>query len=174
MWNDKCKQSDESSSTQIPLLMSQTVIAWSCYCYGAIHEITCHLFIYAAPGATCKNWNEKSTSSSNVSSAKGVGTCSHTKKRCGNAFPTPLHPWVCDDWCHTNQHYTCLLHSLNQLYQFINILLYSEFPRYQVPEPCKPPFILSNWGPTLSQGTQNSEINPSKQHFNSPNFNMKY
>jgi len=32
---------------------------------------------------------------------------------------------VCDDWCHTNQHYTCLLHSLNKFFQFINILLYS-------------------------------------------------
>ena len=24
---------------------------------------------------------------------KGVGTRTHTKKRCGNAIPTPLHPW---------------------------------------------------------------------------------
>ena len=25
---------------------------------------------------------------------KGVGTRSHTKQRCGNAVPTPLHPWT--------------------------------------------------------------------------------
>jgi len=37
--------------------------------------ITCHLFIYAAPGATRRNWNEKSKSSSNVTIVqKGVGT----------------------------------------------------------------------------------------------------
>jgi len=35
------------------LLMSQTIITKPCY--GAIHEITCHLFIYAPPGATRKN-----------------------------------------------------------------------------------------------------------------------
>jgi len=42
---------------------------------------------------------------------------------------------------------TCLLllHSLNQLCQFPYILLYSEFPWYQEPEPCKPPFISPNW-----------------------------
>jgi len=67
-----------------------------------MYEITSHLFIDAAPGATCRNWKEKSKSSSNVTSAK----------RCGNAFlhknevwkchphvfpvpPTrPLHPWL--------------------------------------------------------------------------------
>ena len=32
--------------------------------------VTCHLFISAAPGATRRNWNEKSKSSSNVTSAK--------------------------------------------------------------------------------------------------------
>jgi len=40
----------------------------------ATHEITCHLFIYAAPGATRRNWNEKSKSSSNVACEKGMGT----------------------------------------------------------------------------------------------------
>ena len=78
--HDKCKQSDKAWSTQMLLLVSQPVIIQTCY--GAIHEIACHLFIYAAPGATRKNWNETSKSSSNLSSAK----------RCGNAFP-PLHPW---------------------------------------------------------------------------------
>jgi len=42
----------------------------SLYCYGAIHEITCHLFIYAAPDATRRSLNEKSKSSSNVTSVK--------------------------------------------------------------------------------------------------------
>jgi len=37
--------------------------------HGAIREITCHLFIYAAPGATRRNLNEKSKSSSTVTSA---------------------------------------------------------------------------------------------------------
>jgi len=46
-------------------------------CYGAIHAITCHLFIYAAPGATRRNWNEKSKLSINVTGAKGVGMRSH-------------------------------------------------------------------------------------------------
>ena len=34
----------------------------------------------------------------------------------------------CDDWCHTNQHYRCSLHSLNKLFQFITILIYSVIP----------------------------------------------
>jgi len=51
---------------------------------SVIHEITCHLLIYAAPGATPRNWREKSRSSNNVTSAKS----------CGNAVPTPLHPWI--------------------------------------------------------------------------------
>jgi len=42
--------------------------------------MTCRLFIYAVPGAARRNWNEKSKSSSNVSSVK----------RCGNALPTLL------------------------------------------------------------------------------------
>jgi len=29
----------------------------------------------------------------------------------------------------------------------MNILLYSEFPRYQESQLCKPPFIPPNWGP---------------------------
>jgi len=37
-----------------------------------MHEITFHLLISAAPGATHRNWNEKSKSSSNVTSAKKV------------------------------------------------------------------------------------------------------
>jgi len=37
---------------------------------------------------------------------------------------------VGDSWCHTNYHYTCSLHSLNKLFQFINILLHPEFLRY--------------------------------------------
>jgi len=53
-----------------------------------MHDITCHLFVYAAPGATRRNWNEKSNSSSNVTSAK----------RRGNTILTPLHPcWQV--WC---------------------------------------------------------------------------
>ena len=32
-----------------------TAFPVSLQCYGAIHEITCHLFIYAAPGATRTN-----------------------------------------------------------------------------------------------------------------------
>ena len=43
--------------------------------------ITCHLFIYVAPCATRGNLNEKSKSSSNVTSAK----------RRGNAVFTPLY-----------------------------------------------------------------------------------
>jgi len=50
-------------------------------CCGAIHE-TCHLFIYAAPGAPRRNWNEKSKSSRNVTRAK----------RCGNAVSTRSNP----------------------------------------------------------------------------------
>jgi len=37
---------------------------------GTIHEITCHLFIFTAPGAARRNWNEKCKSSSNITSAK--------------------------------------------------------------------------------------------------------
>jgi len=51
--------------------------------YGAIHEITCYLFIYVTPGATRRNKNEKSKSSSNVQ--KGVGTPFPR-------VPTSLHP----------------------------------------------------------------------------------
>jgi len=69
---DKCKQSDEAWSTQIPLPMTQTVITQPRY--GTIHEITCHIFIYTAPGGKRKNWNEKSKSSSNVTCAKCVPT----------------------------------------------------------------------------------------------------
>jgi len=47
-----------------------------------IHAITCHLFIYATPGATRRTWNEKYKSSSNVASAE----------RCGNAFPPHYTP----------------------------------------------------------------------------------
>ena len=55
----------------MPLVMSQTVITQPCY--GGIHERTCHLFIYAAPGATRRNWNEKSkSSSSDVSVLNGA------------------------------------------------------------------------------------------------------
>jgi len=36
---NKCKQSCKAGCTQIPLIMSQTVIMQPCY--GAIHEITC-------------------------------------------------------------------------------------------------------------------------------------
>jgi len=49
--------------------MSQTVITQPCY--GAIHEIICHLLIYAVPDA-----------SSNATSAK----------RCGYAFPPDYTP----------------------------------------------------------------------------------
>jgi len=49
---------------------------------GVIHEITCYLLIDAAPGATRRNGQEKSQSSSKVTSAK----------RCRNAVPTPLQP----------------------------------------------------------------------------------
>ena len=52
-------------------LMSQSVITQPCY--SAILAITCHLFIYAAPGA-----------SSNVNSAE----------RCGNAFSSHYTPGV--------------------------------------------------------------------------------
>jgi len=52
--------------------MSQTVVTKPCY--GAIHEITCHLFIYAVPSA-----------SSNVTSAKRCGNAFPQQKRCGNA-----------------------------------------------------------------------------------------
>ena len=39
--------------------------------------------------------------------------------------------WNLYDWCHTNYHYMCSLHSLKKLFQFIHILLCSELPRYQ-------------------------------------------
>jgi len=35
-------------------MSQQTVITQPCY--GAVHEMTCHLFIYAAPGARGRNW----------------------------------------------------------------------------------------------------------------------
>ena len=76
-------------------------------------------------------------------------------------FKLGPHLKVCNDWCHTNQHYTCSPHSLDKLFQFINILPYSEFPRYQEPEPRQLPSISLTGGPaTLSQGTQNSELKP--------------
>jgi len=40
--------------------------------------------VYDAPGATRRNWKEKSKSSGNITSAK----------TCGNAVPTTLHPWI--------------------------------------------------------------------------------
>jgi len=65
--------------TDSPTRISTMDLPVTLQCYGAIHEMTCHIFIYAAPGATRSNWNEKSKSSSNVTSAK----------RCGNAVPIP-------------------------------------------------------------------------------------
>jgi len=74
------------------MLMSQTVIAQP-YC-GVIYEITCHSFIYAYPGATRKNWNVKSKSSSNVTIVqKGY----YSKKSVGTPFPphyTPVEQWA--------------------------------------------------------------------------------
>jgi len=50
------------------IVMSQTVFIQPCH--GAIHEVTCHFFIYAAPGATRRYLNEKSESS-NISAGAG-------------------------------------------------------------------------------------------------------
>ena len=52
--------------------MPQIVITQPCS--GAVHEISCHLFIYAAPGATRRNLNEKSKSSRMLLVLKGVET----------------------------------------------------------------------------------------------------
>jgi len=57
------------------LFMSQAAITKPCN--GVIHEMSCDLFVYAAPGATRRNWNEKSKSSSNVTNAKGLERHSH-------------------------------------------------------------------------------------------------
>jgi len=38
-----------------------------------MHQIACRLFIYAAPGATRRNWNEKSKSST-LRVQKSMGT----------------------------------------------------------------------------------------------------
>jgi len=86
LWNEdsgvtiNANNEDEAWSTQIPLLMSQTVITQPCY--GAIYEITCGLFIDTAPGSTRRKWNRKSKSSSNVTTSA---------KRCGNAVQTQSH-----------------------------------------------------------------------------------
>ena len=74
---------------------------------------------------------------------------------------------VCDDWCHANQYYTCSLHSLNKLLQFINILLCSDFPRYQKREPRQPLSIppigalRCHSGPKIQNLTPQTELNPS-------------
>jgi len=60
---------------QIPMLMSQTVITQTCC--SAAHEITCHLFIHAAPGATRRNQNETSKLQVTLLVQKGVATRSH-------------------------------------------------------------------------------------------------
>ena len=75
-----CPSLPTPMSTKMPLLMSQTVITQPYY--GAMHDITCHSFIYTAAGATRRNWNEKFKSSSNV-------TCA---ERWGNTVPTRSHP----------------------------------------------------------------------------------
>ena len=62
-------------------MMWQTVITQPCN--GAIHDITCHLFIYAAPGA-----------SSNITSAKSVPTLKKVWERCSHAFPPYYTPAV--------------------------------------------------------------------------------
>jgi len=52
---------------------------------SSVHEeITCHLFIYAAPGATPRNRNEKSKSSTNVTTYWVTNA-----KRYGNAETLP-------------------------------------------------------------------------------------
>jgi len=70
--------------TDSPTRISSLDLPVSLPCYGPIHEITCHLFIYVAPGAARRNLNEKSKSSINVTSAKRCGN--------GNAVHTLLHP----------------------------------------------------------------------------------
>jgi len=55
----------------------------------AIHDMTCHFFIYVAPGATRRNWNEKSESSSNFTSV--FNSFPH-QKRWRNTVPTRFYP----------------------------------------------------------------------------------
>jgi len=82
---------------------------------------------------------------------------------------------VCGDWCNTNQHYTCSLHSLSKLLQLINIFLCSEFPRYQEREPCQPPSIHTpQLGCYAVTGDPKFRAEPPKQNFNPPNWNMKH
>ena len=54
------------------------------------------------------------------------------------------------DKCHTNQHYTFSLRSLNKLFQFINILLSSELSRY--PEESN---MFMNWNKLFSERSEN-------------------
>jgi len=56
--------------------MSQEIITQPCY--GAMHEINCHLFIYAAPGATRRNLMKNLNLQVTLLVQKGVGTRSHT------------------------------------------------------------------------------------------------
>ena len=41
--------------TDSPTRISTLDLPVSLLCYGPIHQITCHLFIYAAPGAARRN-----------------------------------------------------------------------------------------------------------------------
>jgi len=74
--------------------MSQTLITKPHY--SAMRKITGHLFIYSVPGATRRNWNEKSKSSNNVTKAKRCGNAlPHQKEgweRCSHAFPPHYTP----------------------------------------------------------------------------------
>jgi len=63
------RQSGENANTIVDVANSNCTTM-----LGVIHEITCHLFIYAAPGATRWNWKEKSKSSITLLVQKSVGT----------------------------------------------------------------------------------------------------
>jgi len=131
--------------------MSQTVITQPCY--GAVHEITCHLFIYAALGATCRNWNEKSKFSRNVTNAKCVG-------RPFPHVPTPLQPWhypfhtTKNAPCYGSNHKKCA--SLTAIARYITIIyscqrhLETSFKRLESHlkrsiKPCLFLLIFSRW-----------------------------
>ena len=50
-----CHNPFASSKTDSPTRISTLDLPVSLLCYGPIHEITCHLFLYAAPGAARRN-----------------------------------------------------------------------------------------------------------------------
>jgi len=79
---------------------------------GPTQEIVCHLFIYTTSEAVHSKFDQKDTSSSQVTVKKSVGTRFRAQKKCRNAVPTRSRP-------------TTLLLRSYLCYHFVGILVCS-------------------------------------------------